>query len=53
MSIIDDLLDGFKKKKPIEYQDHDAIQYSDEMYCKRCKKRWDTNDYDEPKCLPK
>ena len=52
MSIIDDLIAGFKKK-PEEYHDHDAIRYSDEMYCKRCKKRWDINDPDEPKCLPK
>lgn len=27
-----------------------ARQYSDEMYCPRCRLRWDTNDRDQPDC---
>ena len=27
-----------------------ARQYSDEMYCPRCRLRWDTNDRDQPGC---
>ena len=54
MGSIKNLLGKLKaKSEEVEYHEHDAIQYSDEMYCKRCKKRWDTNDPDEPKCLSK
>lgn len=27
-----------------------ARQHSDEMYCHRCRLRWDANDRDEPGC---
>ncbi len=27
-----------------------ARQHSDEMYCHRCRLRWDANDRDEPRC---
>jgi hypothetical protein len=27
-----------------------ARQHSDEMYCHRCRLRWDANDRDEPAC---
>ncbi len=27
-----------------------ARQYSDEMYCPRCRLRWDANDRDVPGC---
>jgi hypothetical protein len=29
----------------------EAIQYSDEMACARCRLRWDTNDPEPPSCL--
>lgn len=28
----------------------EAIQYSDQMVCKRCSLTWDVNDSDPPKC---
>lgn len=28
----------------------EAIQYSDQMVCKRCNQAWDVNDFDPPKC---
>jgi hypothetical protein len=27
-----------------------AVQQSDEMFCARCRLRWDANDRDEPGC---
>jgi hypothetical protein len=30
-----------------------AIRYSDEMHCSRCRLRWDVNDTERPECSPK
>jgi len=30
----------------------EAVQYSDQMVCHRCKSAWDVNDPDLPECMP-